>query len=174
MADGTAVRACSERTLDHTRAFVDDVVLVREEATSRALLLLLERAKWVVEPAGALALAAVLEGVVPGDGPVVALCTGGNVDPLLLTKLVEHGLSAAGRYLRLRVVLGDRPGALAKLLTVIAASSANVLEVNHHRAGVRLDVTEVELLVVLETRSPMHREEVLTALCAAGYEASVA
>ena len=174
MADGTAVRSCSDLTLAHTRARVDDVVLVSEEATSRALLLLLERAKWVVEPAGALALAAVLEGLVPGDGPVVALCTGGNVDPLLLTKLVEHGLSAAGRYLRLRVVLGDRPGALARLLTVIAASSANVLEVAHHRAGVRLDVTEVELLVVLETRSPAHREEVLSAVSAAGYEASVA
>ncbi len=174
MADGTAVRACSELTLAHTRAFADDVVLVSEEATSRAMLLLLERAKWVVEPAGALALAAVLEGLVPGDGPVVAVCSGGNVDPLLLTKLVEHGLSAAGRYLRLRVVLGDRPGALARLLSVIAASNANVLEVSHHRAGVRLDVTEVELLVVLETRSPAHREEVLTAVSAAGYEATVA
>jgi threonine dehydratase len=174
MADGTAVRACSELTLAHARAVVDDVVLVTEEATSSALLLLIERAKWVVEPAGALALAAVLSGRVPGTGPVAVVCSGGNVDPLLLTKLVEHGLSAAGRYLRLRVVLGDRPGALARLLGVIAASNANVLEVSHHRAGVRLDVTEVEVLLVVETRSPAHREEVLAAVADAGYAATVA
>jgi threonine dehydratase len=172
MADGTAVRACSDLTLAHARAHVDDVVVVSEEATSRALLLLLERAKWVVEPSGALALAAVLEGLVPGNGPVAAVCSGGNVDPLLLTKLVEHGLSAAGRYLRLRVVIGDRPGALARLLSVIAASSANVLEINHHRAGVPVDVTEVEVLMVLETRSPAHRAEVLGAVAAAGYVAT--
>jgi len=173
MADGTAVRACSELTLAHISARVDDVVLVSEEATSRALLLLLERAKWVVEPAGALALAAVLEGLVPGDGPVLAVCTGGNVDPLVLTKLVEHGLSAAGRYLRLRVVLGDRPGALARLLGVIAGTAANVLDISHHRAGVPLGVTEVEVLVVLETRSPVHRAEVLAAVAGAGYQATV-
>jgi threonine dehydratase len=174
MADGTVVRACSELTLAHVRAHVDDIVLVSEEAISRALLLLLERAKWVVEPAGALALAGILDGAVPGEGPAVAVCTGGNVDPLVLTKLIEHGLSAAGRYLRLRVVLGDRPGALARLLMVIAASSANVLDISHHRAGVPVDVTDVEVLIVVETRSPAHRSEVLAAVAAAGYQATVA
>jgi len=128
--------------------------------------------KWVVEPAGALALAAVLGGNIPCDGPVVAVCTGGNVDPLLLIKLIEHGLSAAGRYLRLRVVVDDRPGGLARLLTTVAAASANVLEVSHHRAGVPVGVTEVEVLLVLETRSPAHRAEVLDALAAAGYRAA--
>ena len=169
MADGTALRSCSELTLAHAQAFVDDVVLVSEEHVSRALVLLLERAKWVVEPSGALALAAVLEGRVPGDGPVVVTCTGGNVDPLLLSKLVEHGLSAAGRYLRLRVVIDDRPGGLARLLTAVAASGANVLDVVHHRAGVVIGVTEVEVAVTVETRSPAHQAEVLAALEAAGY-----
>jgi threonine dehydratase len=171
MADGTALRSCSELTLAHAVAHVEDVVLVSEEQVSRALLLLLERAKWVVEPSGALALAAVLEGRIPGDGPVVVTCTGGNVDPLLLTKLVEHGLSAAGRYLRLQVVIDDRPGGLARLLTTVATSAANVLEVSHHRAGVAIGVSEVEVLLTLETRSPEHQADVLRALSAAGYRA---
>jgi threonine dehydratase len=171
MADGTALRSCSELTLAHTVSYVDDVVLVSEEQVSRALLLLLERAKWVVEPSGALALAAVLEGRIPGDGPVVVICTGGNVDPLLLTKLVEHGLSAAGRYLRLEVVIDDRPGGLARLLTTVASAAANVLEVSHHRAGVALGVAEVEVLLTLETRSPEHQADVLRALDEAGYRA---
>jgi len=172
MADGTALRSCSDLTLAHARAFVDDVVLVSEEDISRALLLLLERAKWVVEPSGALALAAVLEGRVPGDGPVVVTCSGGNVDPLLLTKLVEHGLTASGRYLRLRVVIDDRPGGLAQLLTAVAATGANVLDVVHHRAGVSIGVTEVEVLLTLETRSADHQAEVLQAVTSGGYQAA--
>ena len=96
MADGIAVARCSELTLAHAQAFVDEVVTVDEEAISQAMLLLVERAKAVVEPSGAVSLAAILAGRVPGDGPVVAVLSGGNVDPLLLTKLIEHGLSAAG------------------------------------------------------------------------------
>jgi len=172
MADGTALRSCSDLTLAHAEAFVDEVVLVGEEHVSRALLLLVERAKWVVEPSGALALAAVLEGRVGGDGPVVVTCSGGNVDPLLLTKLIEHGLSASGRYLRLHVVIDDRPGGLARLLGAVAASGANVLDVVHHRAGVSIGVAEVEVAVTVETRSPAHQAEVLTALETAGYRPS--
>jgi threonine dehydratase len=147
-------------------------VLVSEEDISRAMLLLLERKKWVVEPAGALSLAAVLQGRIPGDGPVVVVCTGGNVDPLLLTKLIEYGLSAAGRYLRLRVIVDDRPGGLARLLTTVAVTAANVLEVSHHRAGVLVGVAEVEVLLVLETRSASHQADVFAALAAAGYRAA--
>ena len=120
IADGIAVKAPSELTLAHVRELVDDVVLVTEDDISQALLLLLERAKAVVEPAGAAALAAILSGKIPGDGPAVAVLSGGNVDPLLLIKLIEHGLSAAGRYLLLRVVVDDRPGALAALTDAVA------------------------------------------------------
>ncbi|HEY2428136.1 MAG TPA: threonine ammonia-lyase [Acidimicrobiales bacterium] len=169
MADGTALRSVSDLTLAHAVAYVDDVVTVSEEEISQALLLLLERAKWVVEPSGALGLAALLSGRVTGDGPAVVLCTGGNVDPLLLIKLIEHGLSAAGRYLLLRLVVDDRPGGLAALLTTVAATQANVLEVAHHRAGVALGLDEVEVLLTLETRAPEHQVEVLAALSAAGY-----
>ena len=169
MADGIAVKAPSDLTLAHIRAYVDDVVTVSEEEISRALLLLLERAKAVVEPAGAAGLAAVLAGKVKGTGPAVAVLSGGNVDPLLLIKLVDHGLSAAGRYLILRIVLSDRPGALAGLTSAVAALGLNVLEVEHHRAGAAVAVDEVEVLLTLETRDPDHRDEVVGALRRHGF-----
>jgi threonine dehydratase len=169
MADGIAVRAPSELTLAHIRAYVDEVVTVTEEEISRALLLLLERAKAVVEPAGAVALAAVLAGKVPGTGPALALLSGGNVDPLLLIKLIDHGLSAAGRYLLLRIVMDDQPGSLARLTEAVAAMGLNVLEVEHHRSGVRLAVDEVEVLLTLETRDPDHRHQVVLDLKDLGF-----
>ena len=173
MADGIAVRAPSELTLAHARAYVDDVVTVTEEEISRALLLLLERAKAVVEPAGAVALAALLAGKVDGDGPAVAVLSGGNVDPLLLIKLIEHGLSAAGRYLRLRIVLPDRPGSLASTTSAVASLGLNVLAVEHHRAGVHLGVDEVEVLFTVETRDPDHRQEIVDALRSKGIDARI-
>jgi threonine dehydratase len=169
MADGIAVKAPSALTLAHVQAFVDDVVTVDEEQISQALLLLLERAKAVVEPAGAVSLAAVLAGKVPGTGPVVALLSGGNVDPLLLTKLIDHGLSAAGRYLRLRIILTDHPGALATVTDALAKMGLNVLDVEHHRSGLSLRVDEVEVLLTLETRDPEHREEVVGSLRELGF-----
>jgi threonine dehydratase len=169
MADGIAVRAPSPLTLAHVEAYVDDVVTVTEEELSRALLLLLERAKAVVEPAGAAAVAAVLSGKVAGRGPVVAVLSGGNIDPLLMLKVIDHGLSAAGRYLLLRIVLDDRPGALAALTAAVADIGLNVLEVEHHRSGVRLGVAEVEVLLTVETRDPRHATEVVEALRARGF-----
>jgi threonine dehydratase len=169
MADGIAVKAVSELTLAHVQAYVDEVVTVTEEQISSALLLLLERAKAVVEPAGAVALAAVLAGLVPGRGNVVSVLSGGNVDPLLLIKLIDHGLSAASRYLLLRIVLSDHPGALAELTTAVAGMGLNVLEVEHHRAGVNLGIDQVEVLLTVETRDPAHRHEVVQALTAAGF-----
>jgi threonine dehydratase len=169
MADGTAVRAVSNLTLAHAGAYVADVVTVSEEEISAALLLLLERAKWVVEPSGALGLAALLSGQVAGDGPAVTVCTGGNVDPLLMIKLIEHGLSAAGRYLLVRLVIDDRPGGLAAVLGCVATTGANVIEVTHHRAGIDLGLSEVEILLTLETRAADHRDAVIAALRNAGY-----
>ncbi|HVF73518.1 MAG TPA: threonine ammonia-lyase [Acidimicrobiales bacterium] len=169
MADGIAVKSPSDLTLAHIRAFVDDVVTVTEEEISHALLLLLERAKAVVEPAGAAGLAAILAGKIPGTGPALAVLSGGNVDPLLLIKLIDHGLSAAGRYLILRVVVNDRPGALASLTSAVAKLGLNVLEVEHHRAGVAVGLDEVEVLLTVETRDPEHREEVVGMLRTAGF-----
>jgi threonine dehydratase len=169
MADGISVARCSDLTLSLSERFVDEMVTVDEEEISQAILLLLERAKAVVEPSGAASLAAIMSGRVPGSGPVVALLSGGNVDPLLLTKLIEHGLAAAGRYLTLRVVMADRVGALAAFTTQLAALGLNVLDVEHHRSGRDLAVAEVEVQVTVETRDVAHHAEVVAALTAAGY-----
>ncbi|MBK9179590.1 MAG: threonine ammonia-lyase [Acidimicrobiales bacterium] len=168
LADGIAVRSPSALTLAHVQAHVHEVVTVTEEELARAVLLLLERARSVVEPAGAAGLAALLAGKVPGDGPVLAVLSGGNVDAPVLTEVIDFGLSAAGRYLVLRLVLADRPGALADATRAIADLGLNVLAVEHHRLGVALGVDEVEVVVTLETRGPEHRAEVLGALGRAG------
>lgn len=169
IADGIAVRQVSQRTLDHVRALVDQIVLVDDDAIGEAFVLLLERAKAVVEPAGAVGLAAVLRGLVPGTGPVCCVLSGGNVDPIMLTRLVEHGLSAAGRYLILRIDVDDRPGALATLTSAVAELGLNVHSVEHHRVGLRLGLDKVEVLLTLETRDPSHRDEAVAALQALGY-----
>jgi threonine dehydratase len=169
MADGIAVAAPGDLTLAHVRDLVDDVRTVSEEDLSRALLFCLERAKLVVEPAGVAAVAAVLADPRAFRPPVVAVVSGGNIDPVLLIKVVQHGMAAAGRYLSLRLVVPDRPGSLAAVLGELAAVGANVLEVEHERTATRLDVGEVEIFVVLETRGPEHAEEVAAALNRAGY-----
>jgi threonine dehydratase len=170
MADGIALKSPSPLTLAHVHAHVDDVVLVSEEEISQALLLLLERAKAVVEPSGATALAAVLAGRVGGSGPVVTLLSGGNVDPLLLTKVIDHGLSAAGRYVALRVVVDDTPGNLAALTAEVARLGLNVLSVEHHRSGLDLDLDKVEIRLTLETRNAIHSGEIVADLERSGYE----
>ncbi len=172
MADGIRVKGTSELTAAHIHAYVDDVVKVDEEAISRALVLLLERAKQVVEPAGAAALAAVLGGLIPGNGSVGVVVSGGNIDPLLLVRVVDHGLSSAGRYLVLDVVVGDKPGEFARLLNVVAEQGLNVLSVEHFRAGTRLGINKVEVRLTLETRDPSHRGEVVAVIRNAGFDAS--
>jgi threonine dehydratase len=169
MADGIAVAAPGDLTLAHVQGLVDEVRTVTEEDLSRALLFCLERAKLVVEPAGVAAVAAVLAEPESFRAPVVAVVSGGNIDPVLLLKVVQHGMAAAGRYLSLRVRVPDRPGSLAAVLAELAAVGANVLEVEHERTATRLDVGEVEVFVVLETRGPEHAEEVGAALTRAGY-----
>ncbi|SOE01094.1 threonine ammonia-lyase [Blastococcus haudaquaticus] len=169
MADGIAVAAPGDLTLAHVRGLVDEVRTVSEEDLSRALLFCLERAKLVVEPAGVAAVAAVLADPEAFAPPVVAVVSGGNIDPVLLLKVVQHGMAAAGRYLSLRLQVPDRPGSLAGVLAELAAVGANVLEVEHERTGSGLHVGEVEIFVVLETRGPDHAAEVVAALTRAGY-----
>jgi len=171
IADGIAVKKVSALTLAHARELVDDIVTVTDEEIARSLVLLLERTKQVVEPASAAALAAVLaDKVGGGDSPVGVVLSGGNVDPSLIGRLIDFGLTAVGRYLMLRVVLEDRPGALHGLLAVIADLGLNVVEVDHHRTGVvPLAVDEVEVLLALETRDRAHQEEARQKIAAAGY-----
>jgi threonine dehydratase len=170
IADGIALRSPCELTLLHVTRLVDDLVAVPDEAISAAVLLLVERAKAVVEPAGAAALAPLLDDVELQPGATVAVLGGGNVDPVLLTKLVDHGLSLAGRYLVVRVVMGDRPGTLASLTNTIAEMGLNVLDVEHHRSGLRLELGTVEVQLTLETRDHEHRATVMQDLIEAGFE----
>ncbi|MGY1840491.1 MULTISPECIES: threonine ammonia-lyase [unclassified Modestobacter] len=169
MADGIAVGAPGDLTLAHVAGLVDEVRTVTEGDLSRALLFCLERAKLVVEPAGVAAVAALLADPAAFRAPVVAVVSGGNIDPVLMMKVVQHGMAAAGRYLSLRVQVPDRPGSLAALLHELAELAANVLSVEHERTTARLDLGEVEVAVHLETRGPDHATEVLAALTAAGY-----
>ncbi|GAC1323604.1 MAG: threonine ammonia-lyase [Mycobacteriales bacterium] len=169
IADGIAVGRPGEVPFRHVAALVDDIVTVSEEALSRALLLCLERAKLVVEPAGAAGVAAVLEDPGRFEPPVVVVLSGGNIDPLLLLRLIRHGLVSAGRYLSFQVRIPDRPGELARLLGVLAGSGANVLDVEHLRTGATLHLDEVEVALRLETRGPAHCDEVVQQLRAAAY-----
>jgi threonine dehydratase len=169
IADGIAVKTPSALTVAHVQAFVDRIVTVTDEEIGRALILLLERAKAVVEPAGVVGLAALLAGKVPGSGAAVVVLSGGNVDPLMLRNLIERGLSAAGRFLRLRLIVDDHPGALANITALIAELGLNVLDVEHHRVGVAVGIDQVELLLTLETRDPAHRLVAVDRLRSSGY-----
>ena len=169
IADGIAVGCPGELTFQMVRHLIDDVVTVSEEALSQALLLCLERAKLVVEPAGAAAVAAVMDSPQQFEPPVVAVLSGGNIDPVLLLRLLRHGMAAAGRYLSFRLRIPDLPGELARLLGELAASGANVLDVEHVRTGPQLHLDEVEVALQLETRGPEHCKEVLDRLRDAGY-----
>ncbi|MGH3776632.1 MAG: threonine ammonia-lyase [Pseudonocardiaceae bacterium] len=170
MADGIAVTELGPVTFAHVSALVDEVLTVGEEALSQALLLCLERAKMVVEPAGAAAVAALLQPSVRFPGPVCAVLSGGNVDPLLLMHLIRHGLGAGGRFLTLRVTVPDRPGELAALLGRVGESGANVVDVAHSRIAGRLAIGEVVVALSLETQGPQHQEELLADLEAVGYQ----
>ncbi|WP_344602939.1 threonine ammonia-lyase [Sporichthya brevicatena] len=169
MADGIAVGRPGEVPFAVIAELVPDVRTVSEESLSRALLLCLERAKLVVEPAGVAGVAAVLDDPQAFEPPVVAILSGGNVDPLLMLRLLRHGLAASGRFVAFRTRMTDRPGALAALLHELGEADANVLEVEHLRTNPRLHVDEAEVYVQIETRGGKHTDAVLGRLRAAGY-----
>lgn len=169
MADGIKVGRPGDVPFALIEELVDEVRTVTEDELSSALLLCLERAKLVVEPAGANPVAALLSDPKAFRGPVVAVLSGGNVDPLLMQRILRHGMSAAGRYLSLRLRLTDRPGALAALLAALTVADANVLDISHVRTDPRLGLTEAEVDLHLETKGPQHCAEVEAALRAAGF-----
>jgi threonine dehydratase len=169
MADGIAVGRPGDLPFSLIRDHVDEVVTVGEDDISAALVRLAERNKLVSEPAGAVAVAALAAGLVPVDGPVVATVSGGNIDPLLMLRVIRHGLAADGRYLAFTTAIQDRPGALAQLLAGLADAGANVLDVVHERTRSSLAVDDVEVMVVVETRGRPHRDRILAALAGDGY-----
>jgi threonine dehydratase len=174
IADGIAVGCPGGITFTHVSELVDEIVTVSEEDISRALLMLLERSKQVVEPAGAAAVAALLAGAVSVETPAVAVVSGGNIDPLLMLRVIEHGLAAAGRYLRFTVRCGDQPGQLASVLSQIAAHRANVVDVEHQRRNPHLRLGEVAVALSVETRGAEHSDRLIGDLRASGYQVILA
>ncbi|MGW6457593.1 threonine ammonia-lyase [Streptomyces sp. NPDC055078] len=173
MADGIKVGRPGDLPYKIIGELLDEVRTVSEDALAGALLLCLERAKLVVEPAGAAPVAALLSDPRSFEGPVVAVLSGGNVDPLLMQRILRHGMAAAGRYLSLRLRLTDRPGALAALLGALSVLDANVVDVSHARTDPRLGLTEAEVELELETKGPEHCDEVAAGLRDAGYTVTV-
>jgi threonine dehydratase len=173
IADGIAVYKPGELNFEIIRNAVDEVVTVTEDDIARALLVLLERAKLVVEPAGAVGVAALMTGAVRSDGPTVVVLSGGNIDPLLMQRVIAHGLAASDRYMTLRIGLPDRPGQLARIAELVAEANANVVEVLHTRHGAGMQISEVALQLSVETRGPEHRAEVVDVLRRAGYDPEI-
>ena len=169
MADGIAIGRPGDFTFGIVSALVEQVLTVSEDTLSRALLLCLERAKLLVEPAGAATVAAMLDHPHAFEPPVVLVLSGGNIDPMLLSKVLRQGLTAAGRDLAFRGRIPDKPGGLATLLTEVAGLGASVVDVVHERVAPRLGLEEVEILMQVETRGPAHSDEVIEHLHAAGY-----
>lgn len=170
IADGIAVAKPGALNFDIIEETLDDLVLVSEDDIARALLVLLERTKLVVEPAGAVGVAAILAGKVHATGPTVVILSGGNIDPLLMQRVISQGLAASDRYLTLRVVLPDRPGQLVRVAQLVAQANANVVEVLHTRHGRGAQLSEVAIELSVETRGAEHKQQVLDTIRNGGLE----
>jgi threonine dehydratase len=169
IADGIAVKVPSDFTMPLLEDLLDDIVAVTDEQISEAIVLLLERAKLVVEGAGAVGVAALLAGKDGGTGTAVPILSGGNIDPTMLISVMSHGLSVAGRYLVMRTQIPDRPGELIKLLSLVAEERGNLISVEHHREGIDLPVTATEVELTIVTRDEEHCRQLLAAMDERGY-----
>lgn len=169
IADGIAVKVPSDFTMPLLEDLLDDIVHVTDEEISEAIVLLLERAKLVVEGAGAVGVAALLADKAGGSGTAVPILSGGNIDATMLISVMRHGLTAAGRYLVVRTHLSDKPGELIKLLSLVAEERGNVISVEHHREGMDIPVNETEVELTLVTRDEEHCVGLLEAMAERGY-----
>jgi len=169
IADGIAVARPGDLTFRAVQHYVDEIVTVSDDDIARAIVMLLERTKLVVEPAGAAGVAAMLAGKVKASGVTATILSGGNIDPLLLQRVIGHGLAASSRYLKLRILLPDVPGQLVRTASIVAERNANVVEVIHTRHATELPISDVELELHIETRGVEHGQEVIQALRDAGY-----
>ncbi|MDQ4148591.1 MAG: threonine ammonia-lyase [Actinomycetota bacterium] len=170
VADGLAAKQAGELCLSHVQKYVDELVTINDEEIAEALLLIVERCKLVVEPAGAAGVAAMMCGKTKIAHPAVVVLSGGNIDPLLLLRVIRFGMGSAGRYFSFSTMLADRPGELHRLSGVISDAGANVVGVEHRREGVALKLLgDVEITMQLETRGPDHVQMVINRLEEAGY-----
>ncbi|MDP9728224.1 threonine ammonia-lyase [Alicyclobacillus sp. TC] len=171
IADGIAVKRPGNLTFALAQQWIDDVLTVEEEEISRTMVMLLERCKLVTEGAAASAMAAALYHKIPENlGNVVIVLSGGNVDVTILSKIIEHGLIEAGRYVRLSVTVPDKPGSLRDVLDIVADLRANVLSVQHHRVGSKILFGYTEIEIDLETRDKRHIERLTAVLTSRGYQ----
>lgn len=170
MADGISVAEPGAVPFALISEHLDEVITVGEESMSRALIGLLERAKLLVEPAGAVGVAALLERPDAFAGPIVPILSGGNIDALLLLEVIRHGLASAGRFMMFRTRLSDRPGELMRLLQELTALDVNVLNINHDRGSESLGVRQVEVALQVATRGPEHRDQLRRHLAELGYD----
>ena len=174
LADGIAVKQVGNLTFPIIEALVDEIISVEEEAIAMAIVSLMEKSKLVVEGAGAVGLAALLYGLKPiHKGHTVCLLSGGNLDVQTMSRVVERGMLAEGRYLKLQLEMIDMPGALAKLTGVLSQISANIFQVSHDRHKSSLPLGEAEVILELETRGPGHIQEILQVLEEEGYRPEV-
>ena len=174
LADGISVKKVGDNTFPIIRELVEDVILVTEEEIAQAIVALLEKAKLLVEGAGAVTLAALMNGRVghPG-GKTVCVLSGGNIDVKTIAMVVERGLLAAGRYLKLKVELEDVPGSLAKLAGEVAMTGANIFFINHDRRSISLPWGKTEVLLELETKGYDHIQRIVDHLSRCGYQVGV-
>jgi threonine dehydratase len=156
IADGIAVKQPGELTTSILERTLEEIVEVNDEQISEAITLLLERSKLLVEGAGAVGVAALLAGSVPGSGSVCAVLSGGNIDPTTLISVLRHGMTLAGRYLVMRTRLVDRPGELIKLLQLVAGERGNIVQIEHRREGVTLEVADTGVDLTVVTRDEAH------------------
>ncbi|BCJ88471.1 threonine ammonia-lyase [Effusibacillus dendaii] len=170
IADGIQVKRPGDLPFELVRKYVDQVVTVGDEQIMKAMLLLMERSKLIVEGAGAVGLAAMLDSKIHCIGKkIVVLLSGGNVDVNLLSKIIERGLVEAGRYLRLVTIVPDRPGILLTMAKIFAEEKSNVISIHHHRHGERIVLGQAEVEINLETRDRSHIERILRRLSEEGF-----
>jgi threonine dehydratase len=173
LADVIAVAKPGAIPFELIKKHIDKVVTVSDSEIALAIVALAERAKMVVEPAGAAPVAALLAGKVKPRGTTVAVLSGGNLDPLLMQKIIGHGLEAANRYTTITVMLPDRPGQLVKTSEAIARAHGNVVEVLHTRHGRGLGIGEVELQISVETSDREHVQRIMDELNSSGLKARI-
>ncbi len=174
LADGIAVKQIGERTFPEMEKYVDELISVEEEAIAMAIVGLMEKAKLVVEGAGAVGLAALLYGFKARQkGHTLCLLSGGNLDVQTMSRVVERGLLAEGRYLKLRLEMMDMPGALAALTHIVSELKANIFQVSHDRHKSSLPLGEAEVILDLETRGASHIQDILLRLEEEGYRPEV-
>jgi threonine dehydratase len=175
LADGIATKRVGELTFPMIEALVDDLVVVTEEEIASAILVLLERQKTVVEGAAAVALAAMTTGRVPvkPTETAVLVLSGGNIDVNIVSRIIDRGLLADGRLVRLRVKVPDRPGSLARVTKIVAGLGANVLETTHRRGFADISLGDVEIVFTLETRGQEHLVEIVGILESEGVQATL-